>query len=54
LPKLLSHDANGPRGNLADPALGEAVKIAACTVPKFDAAKAMKEGLNTERRTRKG
>jgi nucleoid DNA-binding protein len=54
LPKLLSHDANGPRGNLADPAPGEAVKIAACKVPKFDAAKAMKEGLNTERRTRKG
>jgi nucleoid DNA-binding protein len=41
-------------GNLADPATGEAVKIAACKVPKFDAAKAMKEGLNTERRTRKG
>ena len=41
-------------GNLADPATGEAVKIAACKVPKFDTAKAMKKARDTERRTRKG
>ena len=36
-----------------NPRTGEAVKIAAKKVLKFEAAKAMKEGLNTKRRTRK-
>jgi DNA-binding protein HU-beta len=36
-----------------NPQTGEAVKIAARKVLKFEAAKAMKEGLNTKKRTRK-
>jgi DNA-binding protein HU-beta len=36
-----------------NPRTGEAVKIAARKVLKFEAAKAMKEGLNTKRRGRK-
>ncbi|HEX2134343.1 MAG TPA: HU family DNA-binding protein [Microvirga sp.] len=36
-----------------NPRTGEAVKIAAKRVLKFEAAKAMKEGLNTRRRGRK-
>ena len=36
-----------------NPQTGEAVKIAARKVLKFEAAKAMKEGLNTKRRARK-
>ena len=36
-----------------NPQTGEAVKIAARKVLKFDAAKVVKEGLNTKRRTRK-
>src|SRR5688572_33038462 len=34
-----------------NPQTGEAVRIAARKVLKFDAAKAMKEGLNTKRQT---
>ena len=36
-----------------NPRTGEAVKIAAKKVLKFEAAKAMKQGLNTKRRGRK-
>jgi DNA-binding protein HU-beta len=36
-----------------NPRTGEAVKIAARKVLKFEAAKAMKEGLNTKRGARK-
>ncbi len=36
-----------------NPRTGEAGKIAAKKVLKFEAAKAMKEGLNTKRRTRR-
>ena len=36
-----------------NPQTGEAVKIAARKVLKFEPAKAMKEGLNTKRRARK-
>jgi DNA-binding protein HU-beta len=36
-----------------NPRTGEAVKIAAKRVLKFEAAKAMKEGLNTRRRGRR-
>jgi DNA-binding protein HU-beta len=36
-----------------NPQTGEAVKIAARKVLKFEAAKAMKEGLNTKRRARR-
>src|SRR5919107_326217 len=36
-----------------NPRTGEAVKIAAKKVLKFEAAKAMKEGLNTKRRARR-
>jgi DNA-binding protein HU-beta len=36
-----------------NPQTGEAVKIAARKVLKFEAAKAMKEGLNTKGRARK-
>jgi DNA-binding protein HU-beta len=36
-----------------NPQTGEAVKIAARKVLKFEAAKAMKEGLNTKKRARK-
>jgi DNA-binding protein HU-beta len=36
-----------------NPRTGEAVKIAAKKVLKFEAAKAMKEGLNTKKRSRK-
>src|SRR3712207_3926160 len=36
-----------------NPQTGEAVKIAARKVLKFEPAKAMKEGLNTKRRTRR-
>ncbi|HEX5579822.1 MAG TPA: HU family DNA-binding protein, partial [Candidatus Limnocylindria bacterium] len=36
-----------------NPQTGEAVRIAARKVLKFEAAKAMKEGLNTKRRARK-
>ena len=35
-----------------NPRTGEAVKIAARKVLKFEAAKVMKEGLDTKRRTR--
>jgi DNA-binding protein HU-beta len=36
-----------------NPQTGEVVKIAARKVPKFESAKAMKEGLNTKRRARR-
>jgi DNA-binding protein HU-beta len=36
-----------------NPRTGEAVKIAARKVLKFEAAKALKEGLNTKKRSRK-
>ena len=36
-----------------NPRTGEMVKIAAKKVLKFEAAKAMKDGLNTKKRSRK-